>query len=274
MIVLFERFRAILRAEDPESWRRLGIAYGRSRQWQKALAALDHSLALAPHDGDSLEAKGDVYLASGNPDLAVACYHDAARLDLWHCNPQRWNNLGLAYAELGRRDDAIKAYRKALEYDPKNSTAWHNMITEFYHADRPSDIAAVCEEAVRHVPADPQIWYDFGFALEKLSNLERAAQAYAEAWRLRPDFPGPWMQLMAVQVKLKRFDEAAAVCHEVAQFKRKDHGYALSQLCEHYIWAGRYEAAEEIIRTLSRVAPESVTRLRDLLARQTAGNTR
>ena len=274
MIVLFERFRAILRAEDPASWRKLGIAYGRSQCWQKALAALDHALALAPHDSETLEAKGDIYIASGSPDLASACYHDSARLDLRHCNPQRWNKLGIAYAKLGQRDDAIKAYRKALEYEPKNSAAWRNIITEFCHADSPRDIAAVCEEAIRHVPGDANIWYDFGCALEKLSDLKKAASAHAQAWRLRPNFPGPWMHLIDVQVKLKKFDEAAAICHEVAQFKRKDYGHALSQLCEHYIRAEHYAGAKEVIRTLSKIAPGSATKFRDLLAQRTAMTTR
>ena len=274
MIVFFERIRAILRAEEPKSWRRLGIAYGRRREWSKALAALYHALHLDPQDGDSLEVKGDIYLASKNPELAVACYRDAARFDLGHRNPQRWSNLGVAYAELGRREDAVNAYRKALEYDLKNPTIWRNIVTEFYHADRPRDIAAVCEEAVRHVTNDPHLWYDFGCALEKLANLERAAQVFAEAWRLRPDFPGPWMQLIVVRVKLKRFDEAAAVCREVGQFRRKERGHALSHLCENYILVGHYAGAEEVIHTLSKIDPDSATRLRKLLMHQTAKTTR
>ena len=273
MIVFFERIRAMLRAEDPESWRRLGIAYGRSGQWSKALVALDHALHLDPQDGDSLEVKGDIFLATMNPELAVACYRDAARFDLGHRNPQRWSNLGVAYAKLGRREDALNAYRKALEHDLKNPTIWRNIITEFFHADKPHDLAAACEDAVRHVPNDPHIWYDFGCALEKLGYLAKAAEVFAEAWRLRPDFPGPWMQLIAVRVKLKRFDEAAAVCGEMAQFRRKDYGHALSHLCENYILVGHHAGAEEVIHTLSKIDPDSATRLRKLLVHQTAKTT-
>lgn len=32
-----------------------------------------------------------------------------------------WNNLGIGYEQLGRFDDARKAYEKAMELDPKNT---------------------------------------------------------------------------------------------------------------------------------------------------------
>jgi Flp pilus assembly protein TadD len=32
-----------------------------------------------------------------------------------------WNNLGIGYEQLGRFDDARKAYEKALELDPENT---------------------------------------------------------------------------------------------------------------------------------------------------------
>ena len=274
MIVPLERIRAILHAEDPDAWYRLGVAYGNADEWSKAITALKNALRLNACHDDSLEALGKAYLLLGDAESAAKYYYDAARLDIWHRNPQRWNNLGIAYGKLGRLDDEVKAYRKALEYDPKNVAVWRNLTTVFYNANRFSDLVAVCEEAVRHIPQDARVWYDFGFALEKLalekSDLERAAWACAEAWRLRPDFPGPWMDLMRVRVKLGRFDEAGAVCREVAQHRPNDHGYALSQLCEHYIWAGRYEAAEDILTSLSKVAPDYVTNLRELLNGQIA----
>ena len=37
-----------------------------------------------------------------------------------------WNNLGLAYRNLNRHNDAIEAYRQALRIDPAYSSAWNN----------------------------------------------------------------------------------------------------------------------------------------------------
>jgi Flp pilus assembly protein TadD len=37
-----------------------------------------------------------------------------------------WNDLGIAYEQLGRFDDARKAYEKALELDPQNALIRQN----------------------------------------------------------------------------------------------------------------------------------------------------
>ena len=37
-----------------------------------------------------------------------------------------WNNKGLALNSLGRYDEAIKCYDKAIEIDPNDADAWNN----------------------------------------------------------------------------------------------------------------------------------------------------
>src|SRR5687767_14747510 len=45
-----------------------------------------------------------------------------------------WNNLGIGYEQLGRFDDARKAYEKALEIDPGNTFIRNNydLFREIY----------------------------------------------------------------------------------------------------------------------------------------------
>src|SRR6266516_4706304 len=175
MKVLLERVRVIFHAEDPQSWYCLGVAYGNKRRWREALTALEHALKLDSQHDASLEAMGDVYLATGQAQLAAKYYHESARLDIWRRNPQRWNNLGIAYGKLGLIDNEISAYRKALDYDRQSSKTWRNLITAFYNARKFGDVVAVCEEALKQIPNNAHVWFDLGNALQELNNLERAA---------------------------------------------------------------------------------------------------
>jgi Flp pilus assembly protein TadD len=45
-----------------------------------------------------------------------------------------WNNLGIAYEQMGRFDDARKAYEKALELEPNNTFIRNNydLFREIY----------------------------------------------------------------------------------------------------------------------------------------------
>ena len=47
---------------------------------------------------------------------------------------EAWNNLGIGYEQLGRFDDARKAYEKALEIDPANTFIRNNydLFREIY----------------------------------------------------------------------------------------------------------------------------------------------
>ena len=41
---------------------------------------------------------------------------------------QAWNNMGDGLFRLGKHDEAITCFKKALEYDPKNKSAKHNLF--------------------------------------------------------------------------------------------------------------------------------------------------
>ena len=38
-----------------------------------------------------------------------------------------WQYLGDAYRDLGKKTDAIAAYRKVIELQPRNVEAWHDL---------------------------------------------------------------------------------------------------------------------------------------------------
>ena len=75
--------------------------------------------------GGRLYQSGTEALDAGQPRAAVARLEEAARL-----LPQASaveNHLGLAYQELGRRDDAVRAFERALVLDCDNAAADRNL---------------------------------------------------------------------------------------------------------------------------------------------------
>lgn len=65
MKILFERVRAILHAEAPQSWYRLGAAYANKQRWRASPPALEHALTLEARHAEPLEAiEGILYKLS------------------------------------------------------------------------------------------------------------------------------------------------------------------------------------------------------------------
>lgn len=71
-----------------------------------------------------------------------------ASLNLEPDNPGAYSNLGAAYVQLGRYDEAVTEYRRALELDPDNVAFHFNLGLAHYKAARVPDAAATFAEVI------------------------------------------------------------------------------------------------------------------------------
>lgn len=81
-----------------------------------ALEILDATVAMAPEEAEAWYLRAKVHYAQGNNDLALADLKRALDRDPKHY--RALEDLGLAFDTLGRKTEALEAYRKALEVNP------------------------------------------------------------------------------------------------------------------------------------------------------------
>jgi len=138
-IALYRRAIA-LRPHFPEALNDLGVALWTTHQ-EGAIEAVRHATSLWPHYADALNNLGVMSAAGGDGDAAMEAWHRAIRV-----RPRfaaAWTNLGAAFQDAARIDDAIACYRHAASID-SNSPAVDNLLyaVHFHPAFGPEQIAA------------------------------------------------------------------------------------------------------------------------------------
>jgi len=96
-----------------EAYANRGSFYGESGRVQDALADLQKAVSLDGSRARYLELLGTAYGASGDFDRALATFAEGLRQD--PRSPGLWLNRAITYSLLGRLDDALPAYQKALD---------------------------------------------------------------------------------------------------------------------------------------------------------------
>ena len=94
---------------------------------------------------------------------------------------------GVAYYQHGRLDEAVAAYREALEINPNFALAHNNLGIALAAQRKTSEAVEQYEEALRLVPDYPEAHNNLGKALVLLGDVDGAVAHYQAALALQPD---------------------------------------------------------------------------------------
>ena len=105
----------------------------------------------------------DAYDAAGRTDDAIAAYKRAIELKPSFAY---YNNLGGIEGRAGKVEDATAAYQKAAEIDPAQAAqAWRNFGITMYNANKYKEAVDPLKKATELDPKNPQAWYLLGTVL-------------------------------------------------------------------------------------------------------------
>jgi tetratricopeptide (TPR) repeat protein len=103
---------------------------------------------------------GDAYDAAGRTDDAIAAYKRAIELKPSFAY---YNNLGGIYGRAGKIEEASAAYQKAAELDPAQAAqAWRNFGITMYNANKYKEAVEPLKKSTELDPKNPQSWYLLG----------------------------------------------------------------------------------------------------------------
>lgn len=166
-------------------------------------------------------------------------------------NAEILNNRGVALRDLGRSDEALEHYQRALVLKPDYPEALNNRGVALHDLGRFDEALESYQRALALRSDYPEALNNRGVTLHDLSRVNDALESYERALLLRPDYPEAFNNRGVVLDDLKRFEEALE-SYEQALALRSNYPEALNNRGNTLSDLGRFgEALQSYERALA-----------------------
>ena len=190
--------------------------------------------------------RGDFAQASQflNTSLDLAASLEDARFEAL-C----FNAIALVETDLGRTEQAIRAYQIAINLAPEQISPWNNLGNLYRKLERYDEALAAFQKSAEQNDADAVAWNGLGELYHILGRNDDAIYAFLKAIEFSPNYASSWNGLGNSYLAEGQLDEALAAhlkaieidCHNV------DSRFALGDICK---LQGKNEDASMAYRTV------------------------
>lgn len=196
--------------DRPEYWLLLAQAQLQLARPARALQAVTRASEIDPSNIETELSRGHALAALGRYQDAIAAYRRALAGKLNH--PEyAWSGLGRVYARLEQFPDAIAAFREAARLVPEapqyQSELGIALKDGGYDAEALSIFIALRDKS----PQDPFPWRQIGFVNGKLGQFEAARAALEQSLKLAPDQAKVWHALADIYAMMERTDDVRRI---------------------------------------------------------------
>jgi serine/threonine protein kinase/Tfp pilus assembly protein PilF len=135
--------------------------------------------------------KGGSLGALGRFEEAIACFDRALAIE--PRDAMAWSNKGAVLVELGRCEDAIACFDKALASDPRHALAWHNKAGALVELGRRLEAMACYDKALAIDLRYVEAWNNKGRSLAFFEQHEEAIACFDKALSIDPRHGAAWL---------------------------------------------------------------------------------
>ena len=156
------------------------------RQLQEALSETMQLLKQFPKSVTLYNIQGATNAGLGRLDQAIDSYNKA--LAIKPDNAEAYYNMGNSLNKLGKLAEAIGDYNKALAIKPDYAEAYYNMGIALKQQGKLGEAIVAYNKALASKPDHAEAYSNMGNALQDQGKLEEAIEAYNNALALKPDY--------------------------------------------------------------------------------------
>ncbi len=200
-----------------------GLAHHRAGRLPEAERDYRKVLEMHPRHAQALHLLGLVAFQAGKIELSRQFIEGAISVDAFHA--PFWADLAEVLRALEQSDDALNAYRKALELNPEMPDTWTH-YGSMLHAMGKLDEAVACYH--KALEADPQYagaHAFLGMAMQERGAMDEAQRQLEQAVQLAPNNPEIYLQLGRCLHAQEKWLDAIA-CYQKVRRLEPDHSDA------------------------------------------------
>ena len=281
-------------------WNILGISSAQAGQFDQAIAAFEQIITFTPNQASAYYNLGNVLKDKGQIQQAVDAYTKA--LELKPNYEEAFNNLTVAlasqdqnagkhqvgvidrYHELrvqgakkaseyfksglilqqeGKLDEAIRAYKKSIEYCPEFADTYKSLGDTLQEQGKLEEAVGAYSKALAIKPDYVEAFNNMGIALKDQGIFEEAIEAFKKALEINPDYAMAYNNL-GIALKDHGILEEAAEAFKKALAINPDYAMAYNNLGNALKDQGILEEAVEAFENAVAIKPDYAEAHRNL----------
>jgi tetratricopeptide (TPR) repeat protein len=158
----------------------------------------------------------------GRYEEAIACFDKALEI-----NPNfamAWSEKGVCLNNLAKHDQAIECYNKSLEINPNELKPWFCKGVSLAILGKKEQAIACFDKALEINPNYAMAWSEKGLSLRYLDRKKEAIECYNKALEINPNYAKVWSDKGAILADLGKYEEAIECFDKALEEKPNDLG--------------------------------------------------
>lgn len=157
----------------------LGVALLSKMDYAAAEECFLESLRQSPHMAESLVQLGGLCLQRNDLDGCLRYNEEAAQCRAKF--PVPWSNIGFVHLQRGNIPEAIKALKKALNWDPHFTQAKATLASACFMSNEFAECERLSREVITREPGFGPAWNNLALALFEQGKKDEAVEAARKA---------------------------------------------------------------------------------------------
>jgi tetratricopeptide (TPR) repeat protein len=182
--------------------------FERNALYRNAISLWQDTADKRPRNPGAQNNLGAAYLQAGRPDEAIRCFSKAIELA-----PEFFeacNNRAAAYTLTGRIAEALRDYDKAIALRPDSADVYDNRGNARLLNNQPAEAIPDCDKAIALRPDFAEAYNTRASAYLRTGRFGLALRDCDRAIALKPAYAGPYLNRASAHDQMKEYDRALA----------------------------------------------------------------